>query len=214
MTQVEHGGLLTAWMNIPPEHEEEFNRWYNTEHIKERVDISGFLSGRRYRSLVGEPKYFALYELEEPDVVYRSAYTQVRENPTPLTHKMEAIFQNFVRNIYERIASSGQLSRQGAPYVLTVRVGVSPEKEAEYNAWYDEDHIPALLSVEGARSATRYRAVEGAPKYLTVYELDNPEIVKSEAWSKARDYGRTPWILPHLRDLQRNVGELLFQLNK
>jgi len=95
-------------MNIPPEHEEEFNRWYNTEHIKERVDIPGFFSGRRYRSLEGEPKYFALYELEEPDVVHRPAYTQVRENPTPWTHKMEAIFQNFVRNIYEKMSSSGQ----------------------------------------------------------------------------------------------------------
>lgn len=214
MTQVEHGGLLTAWMNIPPEHEEEFNRWYNAEHIKERVDIPGFLSGRRYRSLDGEPKYFALYELEEPDVVYRPAYTQVRETPTPWTHKMEAIFQNFVRNIYERTSSSGQPSRQGAPYVLTVRVGVSPEKEAEFNAWYDEDHIPALLRVEGLRSATRYRAVEGAPKYLAVYELDSPEILKSEAWAEARNYGRTPSILPHLQDMQRNVGELLFQLNK
>lgn len=214
MTQVGYGGLLTTWMDIPPEYEEEFNHWYNTEHIRERIDIPGFLNGRRYRSLEGGPKYFALYGLEEPDVVYRATYTQVRNNPTPWMCKIVGLFENFVRNVYEGMSSYGESSRQGAPYVLTVRVGISPDREEEFNTWYDEDHVPALLNVEGVRGARRYRAVEGVPKYLAVYELDNPELLQSEAWSKARDYGRSLSILPHLRDLQRNVGELIFQLNK
>jgi len=214
MTSTSRKGLLTAWLNVPPEHEEEFNRWYNTEHIQERVGIPGFLNGRRYLSLEGEPKYFALYELETPDAVYSEAYKRVRQNPTPWNRKIEALFQDFVRNVYEEIFSYGSSSPQGAPYVLTVRVGVAPEKENEFNAWYNEDHIPALLKVGGVRSGKRYRAVEGTPKYLAVYELDNPEVIKSEAWVKARDYGRTSVIWPHLQGLQRNVGKLLFQLSK
>ncbi len=207
-------GLLTAWMNIPPDYEEEFNRWYNTEHLQERISIPGFLTARRYLSLEGKPKYFALYELEEPGVLSRESYQKVLQNPTPWSQKTMALFQDFVRNIYEEIFSYGPSSREGAPYVLTVRVDVSPEKEDEFNAWYNEDHIPALVKVEGVRSAKRYRAVEGTPKYLAVYELESPEIPKSEAWAKARDFGRTSLIWPYLQNLQRNVGKLLFQLYK
>jgi antibiotic biosynthesis monooxygenase (ABM) superfamily enzyme len=207
-------GLLTAWINMAPEDEEEFNRWYNTEHLQQRVDIPGFVYARRYLSLEGEPKYIALYGLEKADVVYGEAYAQVRENPTPWTRKMESLFQHFDRNIYDEIFTYGESSREGAPYVLTVRVDVSPEMEEEFNAWYEEDHIPALVGVDGVRSARRYRAVEGTPKYLAVFELDNPELLKSEAWSEAREYGRTSQIRPHLQDLRRNVGKLLLQINK
>ena len=214
MTEIQAKGLLTAWIEMAPEDEEEFNRWYNTEHLQQRVDIPGFVYARRYLSLEGEPKYIALYGMEKADVVYGDAYDQVRDNPTPWTQKMEALFQHFDRNIYDEIFTYGETSRESAPFIVAVRVDVSQEMEAEFNAWYDEDHIPALVGLDGVRSARRYRAVEGVPKYLAVYELDNPEVVKTEAWTRARDYGRTSLIWPHLKDLRRNVGKLLFQTHK
>jgi hypothetical protein len=52
--------------------------------------------------------------------------------------------------------------------------------EAEFNEWYDA-HVKEILSVDGWRSATRYRlgAVvdaesTGGYRYLSVYELDCP----------------------------------------
>ena len=41
-------GMLVSRMNISPEHEQEFNRWYDKEHLAERVAIEGFLEARRY----------------------------------------------------------------------------------------------------------------------------------------------------------------------
>ena len=35
-------------MNIDAAHEAEFNRWYDREHLEERVAIDGFLEARRY----------------------------------------------------------------------------------------------------------------------------------------------------------------------
>src|SRR5262249_7452548 len=32
-------GLLMVYCDVPAEHEEEFNRWYNEEHIPERLAI-------------------------------------------------------------------------------------------------------------------------------------------------------------------------------
>jgi hypothetical protein len=39
--------LLTS-MDIDPADEAEFNRWYDREHLEERVAIDGFLEARRY----------------------------------------------------------------------------------------------------------------------------------------------------------------------
>ena len=36
-------GMLLTSMNIDPVHEAEFNRWYDREHLEERVAMPGFL---------------------------------------------------------------------------------------------------------------------------------------------------------------------------
>src|ERR1019366_3439141 len=44
------GALLMVVVDVDPEHEEEFNRWYDKEHIPERLAMPGFRSARRYAS--------------------------------------------------------------------------------------------------------------------------------------------------------------------
>ena len=41
-------GMLLTSMNIGASDEAEFNRWYDREHLEERVAIPGFLEARRY----------------------------------------------------------------------------------------------------------------------------------------------------------------------
>jgi hypothetical protein len=73
-----------------------------------------------------------------------------------------------------------------AKMLLLVRSGPSsPEREAEYNEWYDSIHLPDLLKVKGVKAASRYQAVPvqftgGAldgPQYLAIYEVevDDPQ---------------------------------------
>ena len=49
-------GLLMVWADVPAEKEDEFNRWYDEEHLPERMAIPGFLGGARYRAVKGGPK--------------------------------------------------------------------------------------------------------------------------------------------------------------
>jgi hypothetical protein len=84
-----------------------------------------------------------------------------------------------------------------------------PEAEADFNAWYDQEHVPALAAVPGCLSARRFRirnaASEGNHRYLALYHLSSPEVQTSEAWRKAVD---TPWthrIRPQTRDRLRIV---------
>lgn len=43
-------GMLLTSMNIDASDEADFNRWYDREHLEERVAIDGFLEARRYVS--------------------------------------------------------------------------------------------------------------------------------------------------------------------
>ena len=56
-------GMLAVWCDVPSTLEEEFNNWYNEEHIFERLSVPGVLSAARYESVVSGPKHLAVYEL-------------------------------------------------------------------------------------------------------------------------------------------------------
>ena len=74
MTAKKGTGLLMVWTEVPADKEAEFNRWYNEEHLAERLAIPGFLSGARYEAVKGGPKHLAVYELESPAVLESVAY--------------------------------------------------------------------------------------------------------------------------------------------
>ena len=38
-----------VWCEVPDDIEDEFNRWYNEEHIEERLSVTGILSAARIR---------------------------------------------------------------------------------------------------------------------------------------------------------------------
>src|SRR5437867_639379 len=80
-------GLLMVWADVPADKEADFNRWYNEEHLAERLAIAGFLSGARYEAMKGGPKHLAVYELESPAVLESEAYKKVQANPTPWTQR-------------------------------------------------------------------------------------------------------------------------------
>ena len=40
------------------------------------------------------------------------------------------------------------------------------EHDAEFNAWYNEEHVPERLSAPGFLNAARYEALRGGPRYL------------------------------------------------
>jgi hypothetical protein len=87
-------------------------------------------------------------------------------------------------------------------HIYVVQMDVPPAQEAEFNRVYDEEHVPMLSKVPGVRSAARYRLEEtnkeGMARYMAVYELDTPDVIKSQAWHDAGEWGDwSPKIRPH-----------------
>ena len=70
-------GFLLVTMDPPPSLEEEFNDWYDTEHIPNRAGIPGFESARRFVCVKGCPKYLAMYDLGSAAVLDSDAYRSV-----------------------------------------------------------------------------------------------------------------------------------------
>jgi hypothetical protein len=52
----------------------------------------------------------------------------------------------------------------------------SPDREQEYNTWYDEVHIPELLALDGIVAARRLRPVDGDGPYVALYELEGENL--------------------------------------
>jgi hypothetical protein len=82
-------GLLLTLTEPPPAMEDEFNAWYDLEHLPERLSIPGFRSARRWVAdrAPGDGKYLATYELDSLGVLTSPRYLSYFEKPTPWTKR-------------------------------------------------------------------------------------------------------------------------------
>jgi hypothetical protein len=203
-------GLLVVWTDIESDYETDFNDWYDHEHIPQLLSVPGFQRGHRYQAAEGSPKYVAIYQLADENVLKSDAFRAVREQPTAWTKKITPHFRGTQRGVFRQIFSHGSPPPNNAEFLLAVRLNTPADHEKDFNDWYNEDHIPALVSVPGVYRARRYEAVEGNPKYLALYEMRDGAAVKSPEWEQARLYGRTAQIRPYLKDLQATLARRIF----
>jgi hypothetical protein len=103
-------GMLLTSMDIEPADEAEFNRWYDREHLEERVAIDGFLEARRYHAYTGSPKFLFLYSTGNIDVLDSPAYRKRLDNPTEWSKLNMARFKNMIR-VVARITESCGIGR-------------------------------------------------------------------------------------------------------
>jgi hypothetical protein len=101
-------GMLLTSMDIDAANEQDFNRWYDREHLAERVAIDGFLEARRYVAHRGSPKYLCLYSTETFDVLDSAAYRAALANPTDWSKATMARFRNMIRAVARITISRGQ----------------------------------------------------------------------------------------------------------
>jgi hypothetical protein len=83
-------GFLLVLMQPPTNLEEEFNAWYDTEHVPERLAVPGVLTAVRFGSVTGAtPAYLAMYDLQTEQVLDSEAYIRVAgDNSSPWTKRV------------------------------------------------------------------------------------------------------------------------------
>ncbi len=148
-------GLLLTMTEPPPAMEEEFNAWYDTEHMQERLGITGFRSARRWVADVpaGAGKYLATYELDSAQVLTSGEYLSKFENQTPWSRRCLGKAVVFRRWACEQAGTA------------------DPHPMAKALLMVASDSPVAGLSVPGGLQTRFFAASAGTPRHVALIEL-------------------------------------------
>jgi hypothetical protein len=197
-------GILIAAMDFSAAPEDEFHDWYDLEHIPERLRVPGFLNADRWIGSDNPKNSVATYDLESVEVLKSPAYMAVGgDNASPWTKRTAKFRKSILRYEGEQLFPGDRTAPSNAPALMLIGMNVAPEHEHEFNEWYNSEHIPALGAVPGVLCARRYRGIGGTQRYVALYHLEAPEVLRSADWRKAAE---TPWtqkMRPHFRDQLR-----------
>jgi hypothetical protein len=123
-TQPIGGTIMVVMMEVPAEHDEEFNRWYNEEHLPERLELPGYISARRFKLEEGNGvlKYLCIWEVEDPSALNSKEKDAQSLRPSELRDRVYDYITQRARGVYTQIYPSA-----GA---FTDHSGFKPEKVA------------------------------------------------------------------------------------
>jgi hypothetical protein len=144
-----HGkGMLLTSMDIDAAVEADFNRWYDREHLKERVAIEGFVEARRYIAHAAGPKYLSLYSTLSCEVLDSPAYRTALANQTAWSKQNIARFRNMIRAV-ARITMSRGTGRGAALGLVRIRptANASERLRAALNDLCDPDGLDGIISM-------------------------------------------------------------------
>lgn len=182
-------GLMAFWAEIDAEYVLRYQQWHNCEHIPERVSIPGFVEGRRYRALDGNPSFLMFYDTETTSVLCSDAYMAALNAPTPWTREALPHFRKPTRDTFTRVAVAGDNSpRTAASYITSLRFDLPDESgETKYaDEWVQAaaklDHVERVrlykVDTDIGNLATNERKVHGGgpgkQKYLILIEESLP----------------------------------------
>jgi hypothetical protein len=121
-------GVLAIWNDCRVGRESEFEHWYQSEHLLERLAVPGFLLGRRYEAVAGTPRYFACYLTQSPETLTSAPYLARLNDPTPMTQRvMKEMFIDMTRALCRLSERRGHC--RGA-FAVTARFGEAPDGAA------------------------------------------------------------------------------------
>lgn len=149
-------GMLLTSMDIDAADEVEFNRWYDREHLEERVAIEGFLEARRYVAHEAQPKYLSLYSTATFEVLDSAAYRTALANQTKWSQENISRFQNMIRAVARITFSRGQ-GRGAALGIIRLRPTAGGEEKLRnaLREQLDPQKIDGVISMHVLESDPR-----------------------------------------------------------
>jgi len=84
---------------------------------------------------------------------------------------------------------------------------VAPEGKPDYYEWHNREHMLERVGIPGFRRGRRYIAEQGAPEYLTLYEVDSMEVLRGQDYLN-RLNNPTPLTrrtVTHIRNISRSL---------
>ena len=141
-------GMLITSMDVDAADEQEFNVWYDREHLAERVAIEGFLEARRWIADQASPKYFCTYSTAAFGDLSSPAYQRALANQTDWSKQNISRFKNMIRAVGRITASRGQ-GRGGALCVVRLRPAIAGADalRTKMRELMDPGMLPGIISM-------------------------------------------------------------------
>ncbi|MCJ1359380.1 MAG: hypothetical protein MMC33_009382 [Icmadophila ericetorum] len=204
-------GILHVTMQPKPElPPAQFHDWYNNEHGPGRLRLHFIQNGFRYRATdlegpgKGMPEWMAIYDITDMAKLESEEYTRLRKAPVQSQRERDTMKKITVdRKFFDFVESRESkefkrledVNNEGQGNVMiAVSLILHPEKKAELDRWYAEEHIDLISKVPGWRRTRRFKTSTLENKndieYLALHEyapengLAGPEFIAATT---------TPW---------------------
>ncbi|KAJ7621303.1 hypothetical protein FB45DRAFT_1062310 [Roridomyces roridus] len=175
---------------------DEFQDWYNNEHVPLRLNyLPSFLTGARFSAADSlQPSWLAVYDIDDTATFSHESYTRLRANRSPREANLVQRLEVLDRRTYEFVSDSGEsaLSSSYKPEnptsaLVTVSLDFADGGDEAFRAWADEAFV-ALRGVDEWIRTRTYKCIDNlksgmgvpkgpeaqiVPKYLAVHEVSS-----------------------------------------
>ena len=173
-------GLLLILANVGPADEAEFNRWYDREHMRERVAIPGFLCAQRYRSIAPAPwTYLALYHTESFSTFTSLVYRKALANQSPWSKQILSRFRDPQRAVSRR---TGRAGYGMGGFVRLARLRPRAIKAEALRERLIAEVLPALVARESILEASLFESDPALSRPVPEYPKSSIDKVRPDDW--------------------------------
>jgi hypothetical protein len=197
--------IFVVLLDIPAQHEAEFNKVYDTDHLLHMTKVPGVRDCTRYKLQWSDNAdmlaYLALYHIADPELP-RSADWKKQSSlgrwPTEIRQHVTGRSNGVYRQIFHAAAKAapGKKDSIDSDNIYFLQQSIPADLDGKFNELYNTDHIPLMLQTPGVDSCTRYKLEYsesgGVPDYLAVYAIDTVDRPRTPEWKKQTGLGAWP----------------------
>ena len=174
-------------ITVAPQADFAFDVWYANHYFPAMSARQEFVSVQRY----GSPRratYLAVFESDAAAAATRSPAI-----PQPAHESIVAVERYCAERLGEHQAPTAGDAILNADILYPVFFRVPADREAEFNAWYEEEHLAILLRCPYWPMCRRFRIMNPGPEswtHLALHYLTDLRALESAERTEARS---TPW---------------------
>lgn len=180
-SQIVSPGLLVVRSSAPLELQDEYNHWYDNEHVAARIRLAGWLTARRYVAVDDDESFMAYYDLEDLALLSTPKYISMRDQRPDNEQRILEKLPPLDRRVYRKLRFDQNYGMNAdtdlnvcGNYLLCVWWQPNPENVDEFQDWYNNEHIPMLSNAPGWLRSRRFELVEGnGPAFLAMHDVES-----------------------------------------
>ena len=148
-------GTLAVWSGIDAEAEDDYNAWYEREHMFERVSVPGIRRARHYQTVSGAPRFFTYFEMDAPSVITSGVYLEQTNNSSPWTQRILPHFRD-VNRTASRVVR--RLGRGFGAAAMTIRFALVDGADPALARALSDEFLPDIFERPGIIAGQLWQA--------------------------------------------------------